>query len=152
MMALPDDLSAPAGQIVIGSELVLPESELRYRFSRAGGPGGQHVNRSETRVELLFDVAGSPSLTEAQRARLLSRLAGYIDGDGVLRLVSAATRSQLENRADVTARFQALLAAALRRRKRRVPTQPSAAARQARLDGKRARSRIKQARRPVREE
>lgn len=144
-----DDPSLPADLIVISADLALPAGELRYRFSRAGGPGGQHVNRSETRVELLFDVAGSPSLTEAQRARLLHRLAGYIGGDGVLRLVSSASRSQLENRADVTARFQALLAAALRRQKRRVPTRPNRAAVQARLEEKRARSRIKQARRRV---
>jgi ribosome-associated protein len=72
-----------------------------------------------------------------------------VDGEGVLRVVSAATRSQLDNRADALRRFQALLRAALKRRKRRVPTQPSAAARQRRLDQKRARSRIKQTRRPA---
>lgn len=139
----------PADLIVIADDLTLPASELRYRFSRAGGPGGQHVNRSETRVELLFDVGGSPSLTEAQRARLLNRLAGYIGGDGVLRLVSTAGRSQLANRAEVTARFRALLATALRRQKRRVPTRPGPAAVQARLAGKRARAKIKEARRRV---
>jgi ribosome-associated protein len=133
--------------IVIEPGLAIPASEVRYRFSRSSGPGGQHVNRSETRVELLFDVAHSPALTEAQRGRILSRLAGMVDGEGVLRVVSAATRSQLDNRADALRRFQALLRAALKRRKRRVPTQPSAAARQRRLDQKRARSRIKQTRR-----
>jgi ribosome-associated protein len=107
------------------------------------------VNRSETRVELLFDVMRSPSLADAQRSRILSRLAGYVDAEGVLHIVSSATRSQLENREDVTERFRALLAAALHRRKRRVPTRPSLASKQARLDGKRARARIKQARRPV---
>ncbi len=148
----PDDFALPADLIVITDELAISGSELRYRFSRSGGPGGQHVNRSETRVELLFDVARSPSLSEAQRARILSRLAGYTDGDGVLHIVSSATRSQLENRVDVTERFRALLAAALHRYKRRVPTRPSPAAKRARLDGKRARSNIKQERRRVSDE
>jgi len=152
MIAAPDELPAPADLIPITAELAISGGELRYRFSRASGPGGQHVNRSETRVELLFDVAGSPSLSDVQRARILSRLAGYVDGEGVLHIVSSATRSQLENRADATERFRALLAAALHRRKRRVPTRPSPAARQARLDGKRARSKIKQGRRTVDDE
>ncbi len=144
---------APAGfALPITPGLAIPPEELHYRFSRSSGPGGQHVNRSETRVELLFDVAHSPSLTAEQRARILARLAGYIDGDGVLHLVSAATRSQLENRLDVTERFRHLLAAALKPPKPRIPTRPGRAAKQARLAAKRARARIKQARRPVEEE
>jgi ribosome-associated protein len=130
--------------LVISDELAIPMAELRFRFSRSSGPGGQHVNRSETRVELLFDVARSPSLNEAQRARLMHTLAGYIDGAGVLHVVSSATRSQAENRADAVARFQALLRAGLRRRKRRIPTRPSAAAREARLAAKHHRSQRKQ--------
>lgn len=152
MIPEPDDFALPADLIPITADLAIPGSELRYRFSRSGGPGGQHVNRSETRVELLFDVAGSPSLSEAQRARITSRLAGYVDGAGVLHIVSSATRSQLENRADVTERFRGLLAAALHRHKHRVPTRPSRAAKQARLDGKRARSKTKQGRRSVDDE
>jgi ribosome-associated protein len=149
-MAAPEALDGPVLPITQG--LAIPQEELHYRFSRSGGPGGQHVNRSETRVELLFDVARSPSLTEEQRARILARLAGYIDGDGVLHLVSSATRSQLENRLDVTERFRGLLAAALKPHKPRIPTRPGRAAKQARLEAKRARARIKQARRPVHEE
>ncbi len=149
----PDSDAVVAGaQIVIAEDLVIPADEVRFRFSRAGGPGGQHVNRTETRVELLFDVARSPSLTEAQRTRLLHRLAGVIDGEGVLRVVAATARSQLANRQAALERFRELLRAALRQRKRRLPTHPSLAARQARLEAKRARSRIKQARRPVQEE
>ncbi len=139
----------PADLLVISDELTIPASELRFRFSRSSGPGGQHVNRSETRVELLFDVAGSPSLSQAQRARLLSRLAGYIDGEGVLRVVSSATRSQARNRADALARFQALVAAALRQRKRRVSTRPTGASRERRLAGKRRRGEVKWTRRKV---
>ena len=133
----------------INDELAIPVSELRFRFSRSSGPGGQHVNKSETRVELLFDVARSPSLTEEQRARILHRLAGAVDGEGLLHVVSSVTRSQLENREDATARFRALLAAALHRRKRRVPTRPSGAAREARLVGKRVRSQVKRTRQRV---
>jgi ribosome-associated protein len=146
MMPEPNDFTEV---IAITDGLAIPSAELRFRFSRSSGPGGQHVNRSETRVELLFDVARSPSLTEEQRARVTHRLAGYVDGEGTMHVVSSATRSQLENRADATARFQALLAAALRPRKRRTPTRPNAASRERRLAEKRTRSAHKQMRRKV---
>jgi ribosome-associated protein len=132
--------------VVVGQDLVIPMSELVFRFSRSSGPGGQHVNRSETRVELLFDVRSSPSLSDAQRQRLLQRLRTQLDKDGVLHVVSSETRSQQENRIRSLARFRTLLASALRRRKRRIPTAPSAAARERRLSYKRARSRVKQSR------
>jgi ribosome-associated protein len=135
--------------VIINDHLAIPVSELDFRFSRSSGPGGQHVQRSDTRVELLFNVAISPSLTPEQRARILSRLGNQIDGEGVLRIVSSSTRSQLENREDAVRRFQALLAGALRTRKRRVATKPSAAARQARLTEKRVRSQHKATRRKV---
>ena len=144
-----NDSPQPADLVVISAELAIPPAELHFRFSRSGGPGGQHVNRSETRVELLFDVAGSPSLNEAQRGRLLRRLAGYIDGEGVLHIVSSVTRSQAGNRADAVARFQALVAAALRQRKRRVATRPTGASRERRLAGKRQRGQVKRTRRKV---
>ncbi len=98
--------------LAITPDLAIPLAELDFRFSRSSGPGGQHVQRADTRVELLFDVARSPSLTENQRERIRARLAGYLDNDGVLHLFSSASRSQLANRADVIARFQALLARA----------------------------------------
>ena len=139
----------PVDLIVISDQLVIPAAELRFRFSRSSGPGGQNVQRTETRVELLFDVAHSPSLTEDQRRRILQRLAGYIDGAGELRIVSSATRSQLENRADAITRFQMFMAAALRRRKHRVPTRPSAAARERRLTEKKGRAEVKSKRRKV---
>jgi ribosome-associated protein len=135
--------------IVISDHLAIPVAELRFRFSRSSGPGGQNVQRSATRVELLFDVAHSSSLTDDQRQRILQRLAGYIDGEGELRIVSSATRSQLENRADAITRFQMLMAAALRRRKHRVPTRPSAAARERRLTEKKGRAEVKSTRRKV---
>ncbi len=135
--------------LTITDYLAIPLAELDFRFSRSSGPGGQHVQRSDTRVELLFDVANSPSLADEQRARILTRLAGYIDNDGMLHLFSSATRSQLENRADVVARLRRLLAAALRVQRRRVATRPSRAAKRARLEDKRARSGVKQTRRKV---
>jgi len=140
-------IGSPADDlVVINQDLVIPSSELQFRFSRSSGPGGQHVNRSETRVELLFDVRSSPSLTEDQRQHLLQRLRTHLDSHGVVHIVSSETRSQSENRARSLARFQALLAGALRRRKRRIPTAPSTASRERRLAHKRARARVKQAR------
>jgi ribosome-associated protein len=133
--------------IAITHDLAIPLSELTYRFSRSSGPGGQHVNRSETRVELLFDIARSPSLSEMQRDRLVTRLGHYVDTEGTLHLFSSLTRSQLANREDVSARFQALLRAALHERKRRLPTRPTAGGRERRLSAKRQRSEIKHTRR-----
>lgn len=128
-------------------EVAIPWSELKFRFSRSGGPGGQHVNRVETQVELLFDVHGSAGLTASQKARILDRLKGYIDKDGILHLVSRMTRSQLQNREEVTERFRELLTQALRPRKRRWPTRPGRAARERRLAAKKQRSERKRRRR-----
>lgn len=136
-------------QVVIAEGLTIPLSELEVRFSRSSGPGGQHVNRSETRVELLFDILRSPSLTEDQRLRLMERLGSHVDAEGVLRVVSSETRSQFENRALAIARFKALLASALRRRKRRIPTRPTEASRAQRLTTKRQRAGVKRMRRRV---
>jgi ribosome-associated protein len=127
----------------------IPMSELHFRFARSSGPGGQHVNRSATQVELLFDVANSPSLNETQRRRVLSRLRSRIDKEGVLHLVSQETRSQLRNREEVVERFQVLMREALRVPKRRLPTRPTRASREQRLREKRRRSEAKRDRRPV---
>ncbi len=124
-------------------------SELRFRFARSSGPGGQHVNRSATQVELLFDVAGSPSLNETQRRRVLRRLKSRIDKESILHLVSQETRSQLRNREEVVERFQVLMREALQIPKRRLPTRPTRAARERRLATKRRRREIKRGRRPV---
>lgn len=133
----------------ITNALTIPLSELRFRFARSSGPGGQHVNRAATQVELLFDVAGSPSLTEAQRERVLKALASHIDSDGILHLVSQTFRSQLRNREEVVDRFQKLMREAMRAPKRRRPTRPSRVAREKRLASKRRRSEIKRQRGPV---
>ena len=110
----------------INDKLAIRPDELSYRFSRSSGPGGQHAQKSSTRVELLFDVANSPSLSEKQRARVLERLAGYID--------------------TVVDRFQALMRGALRRRKKRKPTRPTAASQERRLRQKRRRAETKRKR------
>ena len=136
----------------ITDQVSIPRSELSFRFSRSSGPGGQHVQKSSTRVELLFDVANSPSLTGAQRARVLKRLPGYVDSVGVLHLVSQSERSQWRNREEVVARFRSLIRWALKRRKRRKPTRPTAASRERRLREKHRRSEIKQRRGKVRGE
>ena len=129
--------------LVVSPDLRLPLGELEYRASRSGGPGGQHVNTSSTRVELWWDVAGSPSLTPEQREHLLRRLAGRLDSSGRLRLVSSATRSQLRNKDDATARLQQIIAGALVVPKRRKATKPSRAAKAARLESKRRRAATK---------
>lgn len=134
------------GALFIDDRLSIPRAELSYRASRSGGPGGQHVNTSSTRVELTWDVAGSPSLSDAQRARLLDKLANRIDGAGVLHLASQATRSQHRNRERVTERLQTLVARALRRRKKRKKTRPPRRAREARLREKKQRSEKKRRR------
>ena len=102
----------------------IPPHELSYRATKAGGPGGQHVNTSSTRVELWWNALGSPSLTDAERGLLLMALGHRLDGEGWLRLVSAATRSQLKNREAVTERFHRLIAAALVPPKPRRKTKP----------------------------
>jgi ribosome-associated protein len=135
-----------ARMLPVSDAVSIPLAELRFRFSRSSGPGGQHVNRSATQVELLFDVAGSPSLSDEQRALVLRRLSGYIDTDGVLHLVSSSTRSQLRNREEVTLRFARLMERALRPSKPRRPTRPTGAARARRLEEKRRRSQAKRLR------
>jgi ribosome-associated protein len=121
--------------------------ELEYRATRSGGPGGQHVNTSSTRVEVWWDVAGSRLLTEAQRDRLLAALAARLDGSGRLRLVSSGSRSQLRNREEVTERLRKIVARALVVPKPRKRTRPSRAAKAARLEAKRRRSATKRERR-----
>jgi ribosome-associated protein len=135
--------AVPDTSLVITPSLSIPRDELRFRFTRSGGPGGQHVNRTSTQVELTFDVRRSSAVSAAQRMRLTQALGRRIDSDGVVHVVSHATRSQLENRADVTARFTALLASALKPVKARKATRPTRAARERRLAAKKARGTTK---------
>ncbi len=131
----------------ITATVSVPLSELRFQASRSGGPGGQHVNTSSTRVELWWDAAHSPSLTAEERGRVLAKLGTRLTEDGQLRLVSAATRSQAQNRAGAIERFQAVLAQALAVPKRRKATKPSRGVKERRLQEKRQRSERKRERR-----
>ncbi|HOS43099.1 MAG TPA: alternative ribosome rescue aminoacyl-tRNA hydrolase ArfB [Armatimonadota bacterium] len=133
--------------LIINDALAIPRGELAFRTSRSGGPGGQHVNKTETRVELLFDTVTSPSLTDLQRALLLATLGSAIDDAGVIHVVSERYRSQLRNREDAVAKFVALLHDALRPVKRRKPTRIPKGVREARLKDKRQRGEIKRERR-----
>jgi len=138
MTAEADDI----GAVRISASLAIPLSELQFRFSPSGGPGGQHANKVNTRVELRFDVAGSPSLGPRQRARLVDRLGPEV------RLVADDERSQLRNRELAVQRFRQRMADALRIEKPRRPTRPSRGAKERRLMAKRRVSERKRARRP----
>jgi ribosome-associated protein len=135
-----DDLSVRDG-------VVIPRDELTIRATRAGGPGGQHVNTSATRIEVVWNVARTRALTEDQRRLVLSRLAPRVDADGDLRVVAADSRSQRQNRTAAESRLAAIVARALVVPKRRRPTRPTAASVRQRLDAKRRRADTKQQRR-----
>ncbi len=131
----------------VGRGVTIPQSELAVRFSRSGGPGGQNVNRRATRVEVAFDVAHSPSLTDAQRRRATRALRSRLDARGRIRVVAQGERSQVQNREAALGAMRRLLASALRPPPPpRVPTKPTAGAREKRLASKKARGAIKKAR------
>ena len=127
----------------------IPAAELSFRATRAGGPGGQHVNQTSTRVEVRWQVTTSASLTEAQKERLLEKLSSRIDSRGYIRVVAEERRSQLRNREAEVERLNELVQAALKTPKPRKKTKPPASANRKRLDEKRHRSAQKQQRRPV---
>jgi len=133
--------------IEITEKVLIADDELTFKTSRSGGPGGQNVNKLNTRVMVLFDVPGSPSLSEEHKRQIGSRLATRMDKQGVLRVVSQKHRSQEANRQAVVGRLQELLREALKplpiRRKTRVP----AAAREKRLEAKKHRGAVKRRRR-----
>lgn len=133
--------------VIINESLAVPESELQFRFSTGSGPGGQHVNKTATRVTLLFDVASSPSLDEETRVRLLDRLASRLDRRGLLHIDVQESRSQWQNRMTAVARFQKVMAEALVEQPERRPTRPTRRSREDRLEEKRRRSDVKRDRR-----
>lgn len=130
----------------IAPGLCLPPDELTFTATRSGGPGGQNVNKVASRIQLAFDVASSPSLSEAQRARLLERLAPRLTKEGVLRVDASQHREQSRNLEEARQRLRALLRAALERPRKRRPTRPTRASKERRLDAKRRRSQTKQER------
>ncbi len=139
----------PLAVLEVNPDLSIPLSELEYRATRSGGPGGQHVNTSATRIEVVWDVAASQALSDEQRARLLVRLSSRLDSEGKLRLVASDRRSQLQNRESATERLRDIVARALvvpkKRRKSAVPR----AEKKRRLEAKRRRAEIKARRRPI---
>lgn len=114
----------------------IPDEEVTFATSRSGGPGGQNVNKLETRVTVRFDVAGSPSLTDEQRRRLLERLATRITRSGVLHVTSQKHRTQAENREAAVARLAELMAEALREETPRKATRVPRAAKRRRVENK----------------
>jgi ribosome-associated protein len=132
---------ADDGWLRVTRSCSIPLDELEWRFSGSGGPGGQHANTSNTRVELRFDVAGSPSLGPRQRARLLERLGPAV------RVVAADERSQARNRQLALERLRTRLAEALKVARERRPTAPTTASQQRRLETKRRRGDVKRQRR-----
>jgi ribosome-associated protein len=139
--------------IRITSSCRIPMEELTLRFSRSGGPGGQNVNKRETRVELVFDVAHSSSLGPRQRARAMERLRNRLDSSGRLRIVASQARTQARNRELAIGRFQKVLADALRPPPpARKPSKPSRGAKERRLESKHRRARLKRNRTWIPEE
>ena len=135
------------GSLEVTPTVAIPRWELEYRASRAGGAGGQHVNTSSTRIELLWNPGRSVALNDVSRPLVLERLASRLDGEGWLRVVSSARRSQQQNREAAEARLVDLVRRALVVRKTRRPTRPTRASKEARIAQKRKRSETKRQRR-----
>jgi ribosome-associated protein len=132
--------------IEVTRNLTISEDELVFRASRSSGPGGQNVNKLNTRITLIFDVAGSRSLSDTQKKRIISRLKTRIDKNGHLQVVSQKFRTQKANRNAAVERFRRLVADALKSKKVRKKTKVPYAARQKRLEEKRKRSLLKRQR------
>jgi len=135
-------MTAPES-IRVTRSVVLPRAEIELRTSRSSGPGGQHAQKSETRVEAVFDVEASSALTDGQKKRVLAK------AGPVLRAVAQDERSQLRNKELATERLVASLREALHVERKRVPTKPSKAAKERRLDDKRRRGEVKRLRREL---
>ena len=129
--------------VEITTGVTIPMREIRFRFARSGGPGGQNVNKVESRVELLFDVATSSAFTGTQRQRLLSALRNKLDDEGVLQLVVQESRSQWQNRELALARLAETIRIGLIPRKKRVATKPSRGSREERFRTKKKRGEVK---------
>jgi len=141
---------APQNLLGVNESLSIPRGELDVRVSRSSGAGGQHVNKTSSRVEIFWNVLASPTLSEEQRARLRQRLASRITGEGNIRVVASDTRSQTRNRELAEERLAELVQHALVVPKKRRPTKPTKASREARLESKKRHSSKKADRRKKR--
>jgi ribosome-associated protein len=133
----------------VTSSVSIPRSELEYRASRAGGAGGQHVNTSSTRIELLWDLPRSTAVTEDERRRLRVKLASRLDSDGMVRVVASERRSQAQNRQAADERLVGLVKHALAVPKKRRPTKPTRSSKEKRLAEKKRHSDKKRDRRSL---
>ena len=131
--------------LYINSRIQIPQSELRFRFSRSGGPGGQNVNRVSTRVELLYDLVHS-TLDPDSKGILRKKLSSRLSYDGIIRIVSQESRSQWKNKQTATEKFVDLLKRAMRPQKSRVPTRVTRNSIETRLVRKKGRGEIKKMR------
>jgi ribosome-associated protein len=139
---------APLGEVlVVTPSVAIPRAELDVRATRAGGPGGQHVNTSSTRIELRWNARTTRAFDDAVRDHVLARLASRLDGEGHVRVVASEFRSQRQNREAAEARLVELLQRALHVPKKRKATKPSRAAKAKRLDEKRRQGEKKRDRR-----
>jgi ribosome-associated protein len=145
-LPLPASESSADG-LVVSAALTIPRAELTMRATRAGGPGGQHVNTSSTRVEVRWYVLASAVLDDVQRERLLQGLAGRVDADGSVRVVASDSRSQRQNRDAAETRLADLVRGALVIPKTRRPTKPSRAVKRRRLEAKKKQGEKKRERR-----
>ena len=131
----------------VNDAVAIPRAELLFRASKSGGPGGQHVNTSSTRVEVLWNPATSGALDAASRQRIADKLSSRIDGEGNIRVVASDSRSQRQNRVAAEERLAELIRNALIIPKKRKKTKPSKAAKAKRLDEKKRRAQTKALRR-----
>ncbi len=122
------------------------EKEVSFATSRAGGPGGQNVNKVESRVELLFTIDDSEILSDAQKKRIHLKLFSRISKEGILKIADSSSRSQLQNKNVALKRFYELLEESFKRKKKRIPTKPGKAAKRKRLDKKKMQSEKKERR------
>ena len=145
---MPDpSLAAPRNVLAVNQSLSIPRGELDVRVSRSSGAGGQHVNKTSSRVEVFWNVRTSKAVTEEQRALLLSRLQSKLTTDGSVRVVASDMRSQSRNREIAEERLGEMVRRALAVRRKRKPTKPTRAAKEARLESKKRHSRKKDDRR-----
>lgn len=138
-----------AAHLAVNTDVAIPRTELQYRATRAGGAGGQHVNTSSTRIELLWDLPHSTAVSEEQRQRLQAKLAARLDAEGNVRVVASDRRSQQQNRQSAETRLAELVRSALVIPKKRRPTKPTRASKEKRLTDKKHRGERKRNRRDL---